>query len=237
MAWLFEAKKRYGLDVLNYTVTSNHIHLLAYDNGNQAISKSMQLIAGRTAQEYNNRKQRKGAFWQDRYHATAVEAGVHLARCLVYIDLNMVRAGVVDHPADWKHSGYQEIQTPPSRYSIINRTKLRELLEIDGEQMLIDTHREWVEDALQAKVSQRQDYWTGNLAVGSSDYLCEIRDAMGIKARKRQIVCDELGYAIHEPLGAYNTVFDSESGGLSHQNTVFLDKSDMVSISCGGPTP
>jgi REP element-mobilizing transposase RayT len=55
-------------------VTSNHIHLLAYDNGSQAISKSMQLIAGRTAQEYNNRKQRTGEFWQDRYHAIAVEA-------------------------------------------------------------------------------------------------------------------------------------------------------------------
>jgi putative transposase len=69
----------------------------------------MQLIAGRTAQEYNNRKQRKGAFWEDRYHATAVGAGGHLARCLVYIDLNRVRAGVVDYPVNWKHSGYQEI--------------------------------------------------------------------------------------------------------------------------------
>jgi putative transposase len=110
----------------------------------------MQLIAGRTAQEYNNRKQRTGALWEDRYHVTAVEAGEHLARCLVYIDLNMLRAGVVDHPANWKHSGYQEIQTPPSRYSIINRVKLWELLEIGSEQVLIDTHRGWGEDALQA---------------------------------------------------------------------------------------
>ena len=31
------------------------------------------LPAGRTAQEYNLRKNRKGAFWEDRYHATAVE--------------------------------------------------------------------------------------------------------------------------------------------------------------------
>jgi putative transposase len=30
----------------------------------------MQLIAGRTAQEYNRRKNRQGAFWEDRYHAT-----------------------------------------------------------------------------------------------------------------------------------------------------------------------
>jgi REP element-mobilizing transposase RayT len=68
--WLFEAKKRFGLSVLNYTVTSNHIHLLVYDNnGRDAVAKSMQLIAARTGQEYNIRKQRKGTFWEDRYHA------------------------------------------------------------------------------------------------------------------------------------------------------------------------
>jgi len=42
LSWVFEAKKRFGLCVLDYTVTSNHIHLIA---------QSMQLIAGRTAQE------------------------------------------------------------------------------------------------------------------------------------------------------------------------------------------
>ena len=70
--WLFEAKKRYGLCVLNYMVTSNHIHLLILDTGSSVIAQSMQLIAGRTAQEYNHRKGRKGAFWEDRYHATVV---------------------------------------------------------------------------------------------------------------------------------------------------------------------
>ena len=75
-----------------YMVTSNHIHLLVRDTGGQVIAQSMQLIAGRTAQEYNQRKGRRGAFWEDRYHATAIEADVHLHRCLAYIDLNMVRA-------------------------------------------------------------------------------------------------------------------------------------------------
>ena len=36
------------------------------------------------------------AFWEDRYHATAVQDGDHLIRCLVYIDLNMVRTGFPD---------------------------------------------------------------------------------------------------------------------------------------------
>ncbi len=96
--WLFEAKKRFGLCVLNYIVTSNHIHLLVRDRGEGEIAQCMQLIAGRTGQEYNQRKGRKGAFWEDRYHATAVDTDGYFARCLVYIDLNRVRAGVVAHP-------------------------------------------------------------------------------------------------------------------------------------------
>ena len=43
-----------------------------------------------------------------------------LHRCLVYIDLNMVRAGLVDHPAKWEDSGYHEIQQPPKRYAVID---------------------------------------------------------------------------------------------------------------------
>ena len=57
--WLFEAKKRYGLCVLNYIATSNHIHMLVVDTGEDVIPQSLQLIAGRTAQEYNIRKRRE----------------------------------------------------------------------------------------------------------------------------------------------------------------------------------
>jgi putative transposase len=74
----------------------------------------MQLIAGRTGQEYNQRKKRKGAFREDRYHATAVQTDRHLLSCMIYIDLNMVRAGVVKHPSEWKESGYNEIMNPPN---------------------------------------------------------------------------------------------------------------------------
>ena len=42
----------------------------------------------RSLSRFNQRKTRKGAYWEDRYHATAVESGEHLARCRVYIDTN-----------------------------------------------------------------------------------------------------------------------------------------------------
>jgi len=44
---LFESKKRFGLTVLDYIVTSNHIHLLVEDGAKQEMAQGMQLIAGR----------------------------------------------------------------------------------------------------------------------------------------------------------------------------------------------
>ncbi len=109
--WLFQAKKRYKLQILNYMITSNHIHLLVSDNAKNrnTIPDSIKLIAGRTAQEYNKRKKRKGAFWEDRYHATAVQDTEYLIQCMNYIDMNMVRAGVVKKPWDWEFCGLHEI--------------------------------------------------------------------------------------------------------------------------------
>jgi Transposase IS200 like len=75
---------------LNYMVTSNHIHLVVKDTGANIIAESMLLIAGRTAQEFNQHKGKQGAFWEDRYHATAIESEEYLHRCLVYIDLKTI---------------------------------------------------------------------------------------------------------------------------------------------------
>ena len=63
--WLFEAMKRCDIVILNYMATSDHDHLLTHDrDGGQIIPKRMQLAVGPTAQEYNQRKGGKGAFWE-----------------------------------------------------------------------------------------------------------------------------------------------------------------------------
>jgi putative transposase len=52
--WLFEAKKRFGLSILNYIATSNHIHLLVKDTGRNEIPKSIQLAATRLGLDQAN---------------------------------------------------------------------------------------------------------------------------------------------------------------------------------------
>lgn len=180
--WLFQARKRFGLSVLNYIVTSNHIHLLVRDKGEHEIARGLQLIAGRTAQEYNRRKSRKGAFWEDRYFATAVATDRHLIQCLVYIDLNMVRAGVVEHPSQWDATGYHDIQCPPRRYSIIDCDALCSLTGSASMDVLQCRHSAWIVYELSSGCLQREPRWTDHPAVGPDEFLAQLQGASTIKS-------------------------------------------------------
>ena len=144
--------------MLNYVVTSNHVHLLVKDTGSNVIARSMQLIASRTAQEYN-RKVRHGAFWEERYHATAVDSDDHLRRCLVYMDLNMVRAGAVKHPSQWAHCGYSEIQKPRERYTS-RSPETKGIVWLSGSCGFSASTPQWVSEALSREIGGRDERWS-----------------------------------------------------------------------------
>lgn len=206
--WLFEAKRRYGLSVLNYIVTCNHIHLLCADRGNDEISRSLQLIEGRVAQEFNLRKKRRGAFWEDRYHATAVQSDGHLARCITYIDLNMVRAGAVAHPEEWEVSGYNEIQHPPRRRRIIDFPALCRLLGVATHDELADMQKRLVHEEIDT--SRRAAAWTESVAVGDRAYLENIKVDLGIRAAGRKIVSDSGLRTLREAGSEYNAILGAK---------------------------
>jgi REP element-mobilizing transposase RayT len=225
LQWLFEARKRYGLSVLNYMVTSNHVHLLVRDNGDRdVIPSSIQLIAGRTGQEFNQRKNRKGAYWKDRYHATAVETGTHLIKCLVYMDLNMVRAGVVGHPSEWPFSGYNEIQAPRERYALIDYEGLRSLLDFKSMYDLAEAYRRWIEESLSEGNHYRDWKWTESVAVGTEAFVGATKEKLGFKAKGREVIGGEGSYELRESPAAYKAILGPENGGLRHQNTYFWNE-------------
>jgi hypothetical protein len=83
---------------------------------------------------------------------------------VVYVDLNMVRAGVVTHPRHWAAGGYHEIQGHRQRYRIVDRAALAEALEVDVEQ-LAQVHEGWIAAALR-RLLTRQAEWSESVAVG-----------------------------------------------------------------------
>ncbi len=213
--WLRQAKLRFGLCVLNYTVTCNHIHLLVHDAGRGEIPRGMQLVAGRTAQEFNRRTGRRGAFWEDRYHATAVQSDEYLARCMAYIDLNMVRAGVVAHPSAWTHGGYGEIQNPPQRYRVINTPMLMTLLNVGDPVALAATCKQSVESELRNDATKREAHWTESVAVGSELFVSNVKNRLGSRGVGRTIVDSESVTILREPQRPYGCDFEPENDALT----------------------
>ncbi len=174
------------------------------ESGHDVIPKSIQLIAGRTAQEYNQRKKRKGAFWEDRYHATAIEVNNHLLRCIVYIDLNMVRAGVVNHPSEWPFSGYHEIQSPRQADGIINYTKLAEKSGFQSYESFKSAHKDWVNEALAKGTNTRKSKWSESIAVGSETFTLQIKEKLGIRAKGRSVIKSDIDiYQLRETIACY----------------------------------
>ena len=227
LQWLFEAKKRYGLLILNYVVTSNHIHLLVVDGDAEVVPQSLQLVAGKTAQEFNRRKNRKGAYWDDRYHATAVEPGEHFFRCLTYIDLNMVRNGVVRHPSAWGHGGYNEIQNPPRRYTLIDREQLIACCGLGSDEQLRKEQRQWVEESIfNSSGNAREPEWTESIAVGSKSFVSGIREQLQPRLTGRNV--KEVGrhYELREQETAYSVQFAPENAYLSTENMFYLGLND-----------
>ncbi len=217
--WLFEAKRRYGLTILNYVVTSNHIHLLVVDDKDRmTIPKAIQLTAGRIAQEYNQRKKRKGAYWEDRYHATAIETGNHLLRCIAYIDLNMVRAGVVSHPSKWVFGGYNEIQSPRRKSILINYEKLAYLSGCDSYASFQELHKNLVNDTLETDKIKREARWSKSIAVGEKQFVFKIKKKLGFKALGRKTQSLDDGFQLREEVMSYIADFDAENSDIAPKN-------------------
>jgi putative transposase len=169
--WLRQGAHRYLVPLFGYCVTSNHVHVVVQVDDREAVARMVDLVAGATARQYNRRKGRSGAFWEDSYHATAVESGIHLWRCLRYVDLNMVRAGKVPHPSGWRWCGFRELMGNRRRYRMLDVERLREFLGCPDLEEFRTFYDRYVSDGIRERQCAREPEWTEALAVGSRDYV------------------------------------------------------------------
>jgi len=101
---------------------------------------------------------------------------------MVYIDLNMVRAGVVKHPEAWNWGGYYEIQNPPARYGVIDQQSLLDITGMISFESFQKTLKEWVDAQLQSSNLKRDATWSSCLAVGSYEYVNNVKQVPGFSA-------------------------------------------------------
>lgn len=104
---LSEASERHGLAIHAYVLMTNHVHLVVTPSHEDSLPKTLQSVGRRYVQFFNRLYRRTGTLWEGRYRATLIDSDEYLLTCMRYVELNPVRAGMVDRPSTYEWSSHR----------------------------------------------------------------------------------------------------------------------------------
>lgn len=103
---LAEASVARGCEIHGYVLMSNHVHLLITPRQPGAASAMIQDVGRRYVRNINSIHQRTGTLWEGRFKSSLIDSERYLFTCHRYIELNPVRAGIVQRPGDYPWSSH-----------------------------------------------------------------------------------------------------------------------------------
>ncbi len=129
--WLKDYSKKYQVDIHAWVLMTNHVHLLCTPRVENAVSSMIQALGRQYVRYFNFSYKRTGTLWEGRFKSCLVEETRYLLHLYRYIELNPVRAGMVEHPSDYAWSSYSinalgktsELCTPNFLYLALGRDK------------------------------------------------------------------------------------------------------------------
>jgi putative transposase len=151
----------------------------------------MKHLGQRYVQYINRTYKRSGILWEGRFRSSLTQSEDYVLACYRYIELNPVRAGMVNQPKDYRWSSYHtnvlgkasSLITPHEEYLRIGRDKNARL---ESYRALFKAHLD------EEIVGQIRRATNGNFALGSERFQKEIESALGRRAR-----CGQLGRPVN----------------------------------------
>ena len=104
---LQQAAVLHGCAIHAYVLMTNHVHLLATPECTEGPSRMIQAIGRRYVHYVNRCYRRTGTLWEGRFKSALINLERYFFTCVRYIELNPVRAGMVEHPGDYRWSSYR----------------------------------------------------------------------------------------------------------------------------------
>ena len=161
-----------------YVLMTNHVHLLVSADHVAAPGAMMKALGQRYVPYVNRLYRRSGTLWEGRFRSCPIQEEAYLLACQRYIELNPVRATMVEHPADYRWSSYRanaqgedDRQVSPHRLYVAlgdtaehRQAAYRELFRHDLEPGLVD---------------QIRAATNGNFLLGNARFAAEIEAALG----------------------------------------------------------
>jgi len=162
-------KEKYKFKLYHYVLMTNHVHLVVEttEKGGK-LSEIMKGINLSYAQYFKNRYRHIGHFWQDRYKSIIISKDDYLLACGSYVELNPVRAKIVEDPREYKWSSYNTYAYG-RKDSITDRHFIYEELSKDESERR-RKYREFIMGMLKERESMRGEM-NRRVVYGSDDFI------------------------------------------------------------------
>ena len=107
LAALRETSGELGVSVYAYVLMTNHVHILVCPEQESAVSRMMQQLGRKYVSYFNKEHGRTGTLWEGRFRSSVIRSDRYLFGCYRYIELNPVRAGLVQSVCEYNWSSYR----------------------------------------------------------------------------------------------------------------------------------
>ena len=107
LKWLKEGALKHDCVIHAYVLMTNHVHVLLTPYSKDSISKTIQYIGRNYVTYVNHVYGKSGSLWEGRHKGCIVSSDDYFLRCMRYIELNPVRAGMVDTPEMYPWSSHR----------------------------------------------------------------------------------------------------------------------------------
>lgn len=161
-------------------------------------------LGQRYVQYFNRSYRRSGTLWEGRYRSCLVQEDAYLLACQHYIELNPVRANMVEHPAEYPWSSYRA-HAQGEAHPLLTPHPLYQALgpEANSRQFAYrERFRYELEPGLADQVRQATN---GNFALGCERFADEITKALGQRAAR-----GKPGRPVRMSEGKTRSLFDEE---------------------------
>ena len=183
---LHAASIRAACCVHAYVLMSNHVHLVVSPTDAQGPAMLMKSLGERYVQYVNRRHGRTGTLWEGRYHSCLVQSERYLMICQRYVELNPVRACLVDEPSAYPWSSCHH-NAHGQECKIIVPHELYSRMGLDPVSRQA-AHRALFEEVLgSAALTQLRKATHGNTALGSPECIGQFAQVEGRNLMSREI--------------------------------------------------
>lgn len=180
---LTELSARVGCAIHAYVLMTNHVHLLLTPERSDSAALMMKHLGQRYVQYVNRTYRRSGTLWEGRFRSCLTQTEDYVLACYRYIELNPVRAAMVNRPQDYRWSSYHANAQGKADRLITPHAEYLRLARDDTDRR--DAYRALFKAHLEAEtVDEIRKATNGNFALGNGRFKKEIEDALGRRVQR-----------------------------------------------------